>query len=81
MVTVSFLCDLRFLSVTSKLTYPHFARYCDPLLVFPCTVKSRSSLLAPAHPGDPGKRAVKRWWWWWIVTRVGPGAVSKWVSV
>ena len=25
--------------------------------------KSRSSLLAPAHPGGPGKRAVKRWWW------------------
>jgi len=27
--------------------------------------KSRSSLLAPAHPGRPGKRAVKRLWWWW----------------
>jgi len=26
----------------------------------PCTIKSRSSLLAPAHPGGPGKRAVKR---------------------
>ena len=25
----------------------------------PCTIKSRSSLLAPAHPGGPGKRAVK----------------------
>jgi len=38
-----------------------------PLLIFPCTIKSRSSLLAPAHPGGPGKRAVKRlWWWWWI---------------
>jgi len=33
---------------------------CLPLLVFPCTIKSRSSLLAPAHPGHPGKRAVKR---------------------
>ena len=33
------------------------------LLIFPCTIKSRSSLLAPAHPGDPGKRAVK-WLWW-----------------
>ena len=32
---------------------------CLPLLVFPCTIKSRSSLLAPAHPGGPGKRAVK----------------------
>jgi len=27
--------------------------------VFPCTIKSRSSLLAPAHPDGPGKRAVK----------------------
>ena len=36
-----------------------------PLLIFPCTIKSRSSLLAPAHPGGPGKRAVKRLWWWW----------------
>jgi len=33
---------------------------CLPLLIFPCTIKSRSSLLAPAHPGGPGKRAVKR---------------------
>jgi len=32
---------------------------CLPLLIFPCTTKSRSSLLAPTHPGDPGKRAVK----------------------
>ena len=30
-----------------------------PLLIFPCTIKSRSSFLAPAHPGGPGKRAVK----------------------
>jgi len=29
------------------------------VLIFPCTIKSRSSLLAPAHPGGPGKRAVK----------------------
>jgi len=28
----------------------------------PCTIKSRSSLLAPAHPGGPGKRTVKRLW-------------------
>jgi len=29
--------------------------------------KVRSSFLAPAHPGGPGKRAVKRlWWWWWF---------------
>jgi len=37
---------------------------CLPLLIFPSTIKSRSSLLAPAHPGGPGKRAVKRLWWW-----------------
>ena len=35
-----------------------------PLLIFPCTMKSRSSLLALAHPGGPGKRAVK--WLWWL---------------
>jgi len=35
---------------------------CVPLLIFSCTIKSRSSLLAPAHPGVPGKRAVK-WLW------------------
>ena len=28
---------------------------CLPLLIFPCTIKSRSSLLAPAHPVGPGK--------------------------
>ena len=33
-----------------------------PLLIFPCTIKSRSSLLAPAHPDGPGKRAIKRLW-------------------
>ena len=35
---------------------------CLPLLIFPCSIKSRSSLLAPAHLGGPGKRAVKRLW-------------------
>ena len=35
---------------------------CLPLLISPCTIKSRTSLLAPAHPGGPGKRAVKRLW-------------------
>jgi len=30
-----------------------------PLLIFHCTIKSRSSLLAPAHLGGPGKRAIK----------------------
>ena len=34
-----------------------------PPLIFPCTMKSRSYLLAPAYPGGPGKRAVKRLWW------------------
>jgi len=33
---------------------------CLPLLIFPCTIKSRSSLLATAHAGGPGKRAVKQ---------------------
>jgi len=33
---------------------------CLPLLIFPCAIKSRSSLLAPTHLGGPGKRAVKR---------------------
>jgi len=39
-----------------------------PLLIFPCTIKSRSFLLAPANPGGPGKRAVKMVvvWWWYV---------------
>jgi len=37
---------------------------CLPLVIFPCTIKYRSSLLAPGHMGGPGKRAVKRLWWW-----------------
>jgi len=37
---------------------------CLRLLIFPCTIKFRNSVLAPA----PRKRAVKRlWWrWWWL---------------
>jgi len=35
---------------------------CLSLLIFPCTMKFRSSLLTPAHPGDPGERAVKQLW-------------------
>jgi len=31
---------------------------CLPLLIFPCTIKSRSFLLAPADPGGRGKMAV-----------------------
>jgi len=33
---------------------------CLPLLISPCTIKTRSSLLAPAHAGGPVKRAVER---------------------
>jgi len=40
------------------------AGWCLPLLIFPCSIKPRSSLLAPAHPVGPGKRATK-WLWWW----------------
>jgi len=36
---------------------------CLPLLISACTIKSRSSLLAPAHPGCHEKRAVK---WLWL---------------
>jgi len=36
-----------------------------PLLIFTCTMKSRSSLLAPAHLDGPGKRVVK-WLWYHI---------------
>jgi len=32
---------------------------CLPLLISPCTIKSRSSLLAPSHPGGPGKKGRK----------------------
>jgi len=43
---------------------------CLPLLIFSCTIKSRSSLLAPAHPGE--KRAVKRLWWTqWVFKGAG----------
>jgi len=33
---------------------------CLPLLIFPCTIKSRSSLLVPAHPGGLGRRSENR---------------------
>ena len=32
---------------------------CLPLLIFPCTIKSRSSLLAPASPGWSWKKGFK----------------------
>ena len=41
-------------------TFPVTGHRCLPLLILPCTIKSRVSLLAPADPGGPGKRAVKR---------------------
>jgi len=42
--------------------HPAGCSVCLPLLIFSCTIKSRSSLLALAHPGGPGKRAVQRLW-------------------
>ena len=36
---------------------------CLLLVIFPWTIKSRSSLLALAHPGGPRKRAIKRLWY------------------
>jgi len=48
---------------------PAWWSVCLPLLIFPCTIKSRISLLAPAHLGGPRKWAVKRLWcvWWCIL--------------
>jgi len=43
---------------------------CLPLLIFPCTMKSRSSLLAPAHPGGPGERAIKQLWCGKMVVKI-----------
>jgi len=37
---------------------------CHPLLIFLCTIKSRSSRLALAHPGSSRKGAVI--WLWWL---------------
>jgi len=34
---------------------------CLPLLISPCTIKSRSSLLALAHPDVPGKKTTVNW--------------------
>jgi len=45
---------------------------CLPLLIFPCTMKSRSSLLALAHLGGPRKRAIKRLWWLTLTSDVWP---------
>ena len=47
----------------------HPARWsvCLPLLIFPCTIKSRSSLLAPAHPGGHRYRSVKWLWFYRLI--------------
>jgi len=36
---------------------------CLPLSIYPCTIKSRSSLLAPAHRVVPEKGPLKPLWW------------------
>ena len=63
---VARLCDVPWRNVQQTLSHLEWrpARWsvCLPLLIFPCTIKSRSSLLAPAHPDGSGKRAVKRLW-------------------
>ena len=40
---------------------------------FPCAIKSKRSVLAPAHPGGPGKRAIKQLWWCGVVFGRGSG--------
>jgi len=55
---------------------------CLPLLIFPCTIKSRSSLLAPAHPGGPEKRAVNSCGgggaqWKYIPVRIQYGSLEQ----
>ena len=40
---------------------PAWWSVCLPLLIFPCTIKSRSSLLAPAHPEKGPKTSVVVW--------------------
>ena len=45
---------------------------CLPLLISPCTIKSRSSLLAPAYPGGPEEKGHKTvvWLWWSVKLRL-----------
>jgi len=55
------------ITTTTTSTTPAGLSVSLPLLIFPCTIKSRSSLLAPAHPGGPGSRARPQngcgvWW-------------------
>jgi len=54
---------------------------CLPVLIFPCTIKSRSSLLAPSHPGGPWKRAVKRLWCGGVVVSSGWDYWHWWASI
>jgi len=44
---------------------------CLPLLIFPCTIKSRSSLLALADLGGLGKRAAKQLWYGVVIFCAG----------
>jgi len=50
---------------------------CLPVLIFPCTIKSRSSLLAPAHPDGPWKMVVV-----WCVCMVSDvaGSLGLWIK-
>ena len=51
-------CSTKFSTSLSKVNLDLYSA----LLIFSCTIKSKGSLLAPAHPGGAGKRAVK-WLW------------------
>ena len=48
--------------------HPPGLSVCLPLVILTNIIKSRRSfLLAPAHPGGPGKRDVK-WLWYWCIS-------------
>jgi len=53
---------------------------CLPLLISPCTIKSRSSLLAPVHPGGPRQRAAKRLWCG-VVVGLYCGQTAGWIKM
>ena len=46
---------------------------CLPLLISPCTIKSRSSLLAPAHLGGPVKELC-------VVVVVVVSMIVSWIA-
>jgi len=48
------------------------------LLIFPCTIESRSSLLAPAHLGVVPERAVKWLWCGMVVIKSDSDAYRYW---